>query len=248
MNNNFIKIWFSDKQKEIRNLQIFIVHIIFKNQAKLTFKGGTALDIFYNSGRFSEGLDFDADNLEELVVIDEGLDSIKKETNFAIFNNWYNDRHIYKNFIRYYLKISSPKLTDLFDFVIDYTIDRTEKPSDKFNISINNMAIKISVMQSSEMLAEKAAAILTRSKPRDLYDLYYLAVIKKVPIEAKLIYKKSFKKFSEKKPVPYSFDVFEKKIYELKPYWNDLSALINNFEDYDFNDIADNILKRFKNV
>ncbi|WP_157891425.1 hypothetical protein [Candidatus Mancarchaeum acidiphilum] len=54
VDNDYFKEWFSEEQIIKRKIQLTFLYSIFKyKNNSIIFKGGTALDLFYNSGRFS---------------------------------------------------------------------------------------------------------------------------------------------------------------------------------------------------
>lgn len=152
---------------------------ISKIQRSLVFKGGTALYKFYNLNRFSEDLDFDlidgkfdinklVSNIKsnlELIGMKRTIEDVKnhgKEINvkFSIRGPLYNGSK--ESMTRVTLNLSKrerPKNTNEHLLIGNYQ----ELPS--FNIL---------VLDVEEIAAEKIRCILTRDKPRDVYDLWFL--------------------------------------------------------------------------
>jgi len=139
----------------------------------LLFKGGTALRIVWQSPRFSEDLDFtgikigvaEIESLMEatLAKVEKegvGTDIMEsKETSggyLAIFTFKTRD---YKSDIRMEVSLRSAKQNKgaasliQSDLILPYTIFH---------------------LQESTVVGEKIQACLTRSKPRDFYDLYFI--------------------------------------------------------------------------
>lgn len=136
------------------------------NAQKVFFKGGTALRIFYQSPRFSEDFDFDSrlsiNELEHAIQLTlelldkDGIGSEileSKKTSGGYFGI------IKLDSLKTSLEISNRKnskgepVTIVGDFTLPYTI---------FLLSAENL------------FSEKIDAFLSRQKPRDYYDLYFI--------------------------------------------------------------------------
>ncbi|MHB8362151.1 MAG: nucleotidyl transferase AbiEii/AbiGii toxin family protein [Patescibacteria group bacterium] len=143
-----------------------------KDSKNIFFKGGTALRIVYNSPRFSEDLDFSAniDNVGKIedIILDtivelerEGFDveikdSVKTSGGYLailIFK-------IYKKIIAIRIEMSlrnKKKIGEMTTIVSDFLPVYT-----------------ISVLLKEILISEKIEALITRQKPRDFYDLYFI--------------------------------------------------------------------------
>lgn len=136
------------------------------NAQKVFFKGGTALRIFYQSPRFSEDLDFDSrlsfSELERAIqstleLLDK--DGIKSEILESKKTSGGYFGIIKLDSLKTSLEISNRKnskgepVTLVGDFTLPYTI---------FLLSAENL------------FSEKIDAFLSRQKPRDYYDLYFI--------------------------------------------------------------------------
>ena len=81
---------------------------------------------------------------------------------------------------------------------------------------------EIFVMQEKEILAEKVRAILTRMKPRDIYDLWFLLVRKNIVFDTQMINKK-LALYNLK----FNFEEFRNRIEKMRVLWQtDLKGLI----------------------
>lgn len=237
----------SGEQRALREIQLFFLCKVYGKRSSLVFKGGTALDIFYGSGRFSEDLDFVCRDLGGLAEIDDVIGSLGKDSAHAVFNDWAREREMHKGFTRYVLRISSRDSDSLIDLAIDYTVDAPKYEPDRLPLKCGKSLVSASIMQEREILAEKASAIMSREKARDLYDLYFLAVVKRVPVNIKDVYEKSAKGFAGNK-TEYSFPLFRERVMALKPRWKELKPLLGNAEPYDFDDVASSILDIFRSL
>jgi len=164
---------------------MFLSHLYQEKGADcLLFKGGTALRIVWQSPRFSEDLDFTGINvgmaeIESLMeatlikvekegVVTDIIESKKTSGGYlAIFTFKTQD---YKSEIRMEVSLRSAKqnkgIASLIqsDLILPYTIFH---------------------LQESTVVGEKIQACLTRSKPRDFYDLYFI-------LRARMAFKDAF--------------------------------------------------------
>ena len=240
--------WFSEEQRVQRELQLFFLQKLFSSNGGMVFKGGTALDLFYGSGRFSEDLDFDCKNLDVLVELNGVIGSLKGTDEYAVFNDWKAERELHKNFVRYFLRVSSKRVSGIVNFMVDCTIDVPKYKPDRFGLSYKDSIVSVMAMKPEEILAEKVCAVINRNKARDLYDLYYLAVVKRVQINLKDVYEKCEKRFSARKPNAYSFKAFEAAVKRLRGRWRELDALIKDPADYPFREVSESVLELFKSL
>jgi predicted nucleotidyltransferase component of viral defense system len=248
MKDAYLQRWFSDEQRAQRKLQLFFLDRLFRENGGFVFKGGTAIDLFYSSGRFSEDLDFNCKDMDALTEINGAVGSLKAQDEYAVFNDWKADREIHRNFIRYVLRVSSRESDSLIDFVVDCTIDAPKYPPDNFALNYNDSIVNVRVMKAQEILAEKVSAVLSREKARDLYDLYHLAVVKCIHINMKDVYEKCSKRFTAAAPTGYSFKLFEAAVKRLGKRWKDMDALLQSPKDYPFTYVSVGVLELFKSL
>mgnify|MGYP001618843670 CR=1 FL=1 len=117
------------------------------------------------------------------------------------------------------------------------------EPEDSFVISLYRElpAFKIFTMQEREILAEKVRAISTRKKPRDIYDLWFLLVIKNTSFDIKIINEKL-----SLYNIKYNIKEFEDKMNDMKNLWEtDLKHLIIG-DLPDFNKVKNEIMLKIK--
>jgi predicted nucleotidyltransferase component of viral defense system len=246
MNDNYFGKWFSEEQVVFRELQLSLLHLIYERKNMLVFKGGTALDLFYGSNRFSEDLDFDCADTDDLATIDDALESLEGKSVYKIYNDWERNRELHSHFTRYNIRVSSERWEKVVNFTIDYTIDKPKYAYVPMPMKYNGSIDSINVMQAKEILAEKVSAIMSRSKARDLYDLYYLAIVKKVPISLKDIYEKCQKVFP--KPKNYSYTSFKNSVNNLRGKWAELDVLLENPKVYPFKEVSESVLDAFRSL
>ncbi len=157
-----------------------------KETDKIYFKGGTALRIIYQSPRFSEDLDFSATNstinsIENAIIATltkinkEGIKTEIKESKSTtggyigviIFSGFNMNIPIHLEISFRQGKKSGETITVVSDYLPSYTIVR---------------------LNEKKLINEKITALLTRQKPRDFYDFYFL-------LRSRLIQEKNNKMF-----------------------------------------------------
>lgn len=144
-----------------------------KNSNKLLFKGGTAYRVAYRSPRFSEDLDFSASGI--------GQDEIERII-LAVLENLSNTGLTCD--IEEAKGTTGGYLANLFVGILDQRIPISIQISlrriignDYDVIDIVNEYVatyQACLLPKREMIGEKIQAALTRSKPRDFYDIYFL--------------------------------------------------------------------------
>lgn len=152
---------------------VFLSYFYQKAQSeKIFFKGGTALRFFHNSPRFSQDLDFstsgsDISTIETIIqntLIEIGREGIK--TNI----------------------VESKKTTGGYLAIIEFLLGET-KVAIQIEISFRDKdaqgevttivndfipAYTIIGLAQKQLVRQKIQALLSRKKPRDFYDLYFI--------------------------------------------------------------------------
>lgn len=179
-----------DKQIEKDYIISWILFGISQNTIlldNLIFKGGTALKkMYFSDYRYSEDLDFtllndNLSNKEIFTEFDKIIRIIKEESNITlkILNEYEHKKSKSLNFYIAYVGPLKGKLASR-DLKVDIT--RGEILEFEFEqriVSVNytdlaDYEININCYSLSEVLIEKMTALIGRSIPRDLYDLWYL--------------------------------------------------------------------------
>jgi predicted nucleotidyltransferase component of viral defense system len=242
-----IKSWFTERQRRHTEvLKNLLIEIFKDNPRALVLKGGTALSLFHGSNRFSEDIDLSSSSMDNYVVIDDVLESIENRYNYRILNDWTSEIEQTGRFRRYFIRIIDND-GEVVETRIDYSIGKCEMEAVKRDLSNDYRMSKVDVMALEEILAEKVRALYTRQKGRDLYDLHYLSVTKRVEIRQKLIFYK-FREDPKLKDVKYSFKTFEARVKGMKGNWGDLDGLVSNFEASAFDKVENEVLAAFRNV
>ena len=168
------------RNAELDYLLDVCLHTVSKYRRALVFKGGTALYKFHGLDRFSEDLDFvqgkrrlDLEKVRGRVVRSCGLLGLG-----CVLGRF--DR--YRNEVNMDLHFRGPLYDGRKESMarVSFNVSLRESPQEvdlSFHTSLYREvpAFELHVMSAREMMAEKVRAIITRDKPRDVYDLWYLS-------------------------------------------------------------------------
>lgn len=148
---------------------LFLSYFYQQKQAgKIYFKGGTALRIIYRSPRFSEDLDFST-NIKSNKILEEVLELTLKEIEQEGIGVTVVEA---KETSGGYLAIVRFDKTE-----IQLEISkRSQKESGEVMTVVSDLvpAYTIVSLKQEKLVGEKIEALLTRQKPRDFYDLYFM--------------------------------------------------------------------------
>jgi len=217
-----------------------LLYIISDDRRSLVFKGGTALYKFYSLNRFSEDLDFDV--VGKRFDTDKMIKKIVRNLELTGMQRTITEKMEHGNETNIRFAIRGP----LYDgnknnmSRVTLNISRRERPKSILNKLLvatypEIPSFELSVLDVEEMAAEKIRCILTREKPRDIYDLWFLSK-KGVTINASLVNKK-LKIYGLK----FNLEAFLEKINEKRNMWKrDLQDLIIGALP-EFNDIANEL-------
>lgn len=180
-----------DAQIEKDYVITWVLYAISKSKAlreALTFKGGTVLKkAYFKDYRFSEDLDFTLlkENLsteEILNLFNEVCEFVKDETGMTLKINTEKDiDQKENNTIKFFIDYIGPLQGALESR--DLKVDITRKEILEFEVDDKVIFTEYSDLQKeftvkcytlSEVLIEKMAAVMGRTIPRDIYDLWYL--------------------------------------------------------------------------
>lgn len=161
-------------------LELLLFILAAETGRDLVFKGGTALYKLYSLNRFSEDLDFtsgvaklDVEVLSQKIM--RKLKSVGVNGRIKSIESYANQKNVK-------LELRGP----LFDgslksiSIITLNISLKEKPLHEpeqrkiFPQYPDIPAFDVFVMPLGELFAEKVRAFLTRDKPRDIYDVWFL--------------------------------------------------------------------------
>lgn len=212
----------------------FLLYSLSDDRRSLVFKGGTALYKFYNLNRFSEDLDFDA--IGKRFDADKITKKIIRNLELAGMQRALPEKIEYSNETNIRFAIRGPLYDGSKNSMSRVTINisKRERPiSPIMKLLISTFpeipSFELSVLDIEEIAAEKIRCIITREKPRDIYDLWFLSK-KGITLDVSLINKKLkiYKlTFNQKK--------FIEKVNEKQKMWKrDLKGLIiGNLPEFD---------------
>jgi len=216
-------------QAEKFYFQDIILFILNQEYGKnMIFKGGTALRKCYGLDRFSEDLDFTCLIRIDIKELEIGLKRFAMD-----YEKEVSER---ENDVKVIIRMKGPLYTGIPQSYCRIQIDLSyrEKITIEPNIKRIGMYIaeiptfEISVMNETEILAEKIRAIWTRSDAKDMYDLMFL-LRKGVPFEKDLIDIKLAYYNSVWNP-----RIFEKKLeIDMDDWKKELGPLVRNVPDYE---------------
>lgn len=230
-------------QAERDYFQNILLFILYENFGKeLVFKGGTALNRAYGLERFSEDLDFTLTKKKELKeLIQKGLEKFYLDTEI-----------IEKKFprgIKYVLRIKGPlyigRRESLCKLQLDFGFRENIILEPKI-ITLGRLLrelppFDVIVMSPEEILAEKVRTIMSRTKARDVYDLWFL-IGRGTKIDLDLIERKLDYYQAE-----FSFNKFKKHLDLKKEIWEtELTPLIPKVPS--FREVKRLILEKFEKV
>jgi hypothetical protein len=192
----------------------------------LVLKGGTALYKFYSLNRFSEDLDFDfvgrrfdPDVLARRVLRNfEHIDISGKVDGVEEHHNEINIRLAARGPLYDGSKASMARIT--------LNLSKRERPTSMHDRLLTASypeipSFELSVLDTEEIAAEKIRGVMTREKPRDVYDLWFL-IRRGTKVDIALANKK-LKIYGTK----FHPKTFSEKLYEKHKMWRrDLEDLI----------------------
>ncbi|MEM2875169.1 MAG: nucleotidyl transferase AbiEii/AbiGii toxin family protein [Candidatus Hadarchaeales archaeon] len=161
----------------------------------LVLKGGTALYKFHNLNRFSEDIDFDMVGrrscLEPLVRrVLRNLERLGMPC-----AAWEKDEH--QNEVNVRFVVRGPLYDGTRGSLSTITINfsKRERPASVQDMFLTASypeipSFELSVLGIEEIAAEKIRGVMTRKKPRDVYDLWFLVKRKNTKVDVSLVNKK----------------------------------------------------------
>lgn len=193
----------------------------FSGSEEIFFKGGTALHLIYGAPRFSEDLDFTVELKEKefLTFIFGVFEKLSQEAEVM-----FKERETFAG--KRFLLTANPSVLHYKTFInLDFSFREKVLNPQKSIIDTEYPVLFSSYvyhLSKEEIFAEKIRAVLTRSKGRDLYDLWFL-LNKGVQIKEKLIRKK-LKYYNlgkvKKEEIVKKVDQFSEKdfVQDLRPF------------------------------
>lgn len=202
---------------------LFLSYLYRQKEAgnTLFFKGGTALRLIYGSPRFSEDLDFSSpeSNVGKIEsIIENTLEEIEHEA-IKI------DLTESKKTIGGYLAIIDFKLTSQkIPLKIEVSFREKKAKGEVTSITSEFTTPYTAVMFSKkDLVRQKIQALMTRGKPRDFYDLYFMLRKNMFHDEEKYKFKEMLNKV-KKTEIPFKMEL---EGFLPKSHW----LLLKNFKE-----------------
>lgn len=167
-------------EKVMRLIDILETIFLTKWKDKFVLKGGTAINMFYmGMPRLSVDIDLDyiGKSKEEMLADKEAIATYLKNSLYQKYYSFSNANKSYYGLDSYVLQyLNNAGNKDVIKIEINY-LDRTHIfPVNQKNVNVLGYkgTTKISILNEYELYGSKLAALIDRSKPRDVYDVYQM--------------------------------------------------------------------------
>jgi len=251
-----------DRQIEKDYIITWILFGISQNKAlfnHLVFKGGTALKKAYFPGyRFSEDLDFTliGEGISNEILFsefDKIFEYIKEEANITLETKDVQEHKSWES-LNFHINYIGPLggRPGSKDLKIDITrnevleFDTVDKRIFVDYTDIQAYEFKIKCYQLSEILIEKMTALLGRTIPRDLYDLWYLVKYEKMNLKDYFYEFESKAKNKKYQPEEFPGKVLKKEQIFKRDWNNNLCNQVRELPN--FNEVFRELKKQFRSL
>ena len=238
-------------------LQELLLMEIFSKvpENRLVFRGGTALAKIYGSGRFSDDLDFVANEIKDRDAL---LGAVKGAINAMndVYETTFTGPDTYKDMISYEIKINGPLFVQSQHEAsrqrVSIDINLYEKviltPLNLIRTPIYNdiPPYSLVVKQIEELLMDKVAALMERKRlpARDLYDIWAILVKNRANLDKEKI-GRVCNALQKTKGITYS--ALTSRIASVKPAWREeMSSLTNT--PIEFNSVETEVKTHLKEL
>ncbi len=244
---------FADKHQTERDyLQDLLLYGVYANPyltGALVFKGGTALSKFYNSGRFSEDLDFTSTSVDHST--DKIIENIEHITSAFMYSSALAEKSVNKfGTVSISLVIRGPRYNGKRStiqnvaFEINTSAKLRRKPVSMVKKPIYRDAPGYTalIMDGGEIFAEKIRAIMSKRRKhreRDLYDIYFLFG-KGMRLDEEL----AKEKLSESE-MAFSEEILMGAIEGVEATWNELGPFLSQ-KLMPFKDVKEDVVNGLK--
>lgn len=140
---------------------------------KVMFKGGTALRIVHHSPRFSEDLDFSGFGVTVRQIEDWVAETVGRMEQAGVLTSIRESKRTSGG----YLGILEPTIADYqVRTLLEVSLRRKEAPKGRGVLIASDLvpAYTLVPLPESVLVDEKLQALLTRKKPRDFFDCYFM--------------------------------------------------------------------------
>lgn len=160
-----------------------ILELLFDSSLgqKIYFKGGTALRLAYGSPRYSEDLDFTVfKNIteQEFKIFAQNVAQINPQVKISDFKDKFNT-------LLTEFKITEPYLSRNFSVKIE--ISKRQNKNYKYSLRlltspVTNIQVLANIEEIKDIYAEKLAALFSRRRSRDIFDIWFIAQKLRLPL------------------------------------------------------------------
>lgn len=186
------------------------------------FKGGTALRIVFQSPRFSEDLDFSAQLIDTRAIEDTIIKTLRDIEREGISTEIIESKKTSGGYLTHIeCTFDDQVTTALLQFSERTSTDRGEV------VTISSKFVppfSIMLLSRKQLTDEKIQALLTRAKPRDFYDLYFMIRSNLIDPTQKNFLRDAYKKLEQ---TPINFEL-ELKQFLPKSHWPIIKDFTNN--------------------
>jgi predicted nucleotidyltransferase component of viral defense system len=168
---------------------LFLSHLYkLENSEKMLFKGGTSLRVIFESPRFSEDLDFTGINLSSKNIENLILESLNNVSYAGIEVNLEGAK---KTSGGYLSKIHFSWLEYSPSIQIEISLRGKSAEKEVFVISSEYLPpYSLFALKTDLLVKEKIDAAVSRKKPRDFFDIYFLLRSRLITPDQKELLKK----------------------------------------------------------
>jgi len=160
-------------------VQTLFLYELYKHVSGFLFKGGTCLRMGYNLNRYSEDLDFNFNN-GPAIGMNELVETASRLADFGIESELKEEKSSFgfTHRLRYKGPLYDGKDISKGTIKIDVSCrkEQVETTTKLLNPVYDDCpSFVLTCLTLDHILAEKIRALVTRGKPRDLYDVWFLS-------------------------------------------------------------------------
>lgn len=234
-------------------LQAIFLYLLYDSTQDLIFKGGTCLRIVYRSNRFSDDLDFNAQQTPDSVreILQHAMHALRR---FGVESATSRDRIAQQGYA-FHLSFKGPlsdeRVTTWGGIDVDVSLREDDlcMPPVRSFVSATMLgyddipSFSITHLSRADIFAEKVRALFERSKPvpRDLYDLWLMLQMGE-PVNVTFINRKMARLGQT-----FNYDGFVRTVTSLQAGWaQDLGRLVASLPP--FEPLAQDVMETFRKV
>lgn len=197
-------------------LQDLLLHLLYRKEPQLVFKGGTSIWKVMKGDRFSEDIDLCIEKLPDKLD-----DYLLNELRLLGFGCRFLKKKQTENMLFLKLGFTSPaqprEIILSLEILISETCAEKTDMVTMYSPYPDIPPVELLVPSHEEMVADKISAIFHRNKPRDIHDLYLL-LKQGTPVDKRIL----------KRKVPgITYQKLKEKLLEKRTIWETLEPLLS---------------------